>query len=334
MPPKKKKKKGGGRSKRASHSYLKRIFTDLKHPAAFSSPYKLYKAAKKDGKDITLREVEEWLESQKSYTLYRDIKTKFYRRKVLARGIRYQYQADLVDYSALKRDNSGFTFLLTVIDCFSRFALALPIKSKQALHVLEGLEKAFAEMGKPLKFQTDQGKEFYNKHVSAYLSKSKVHHFSTDQELKAQIVERFNRTLREALKKSMAERKSLRYVDVLPDFLYGYNHRPHSSIYPYSPAEVNEKNEKKVYEIQYREYLDSRKARHRYQIGDRVRIAAYKGAFRKSYKEKNFTEEIFEIVDTLHTNPPTYRLKDLSGELLTGAFYEQQLQRVRGDHNG
>ena len=127
----------------------------------------------------------------------------------------------------------------------------------------------------------------------------------------------------------MAERQSLRYIDELPNFLQGYNSRPHSSIYPYSPTSVNKNNEKKVYEIQYREYLDSRKARHRYQIGDRVRIAAYKGTFRKSYKEKNFTEEIFEIVDTLDTNPPTYRLKDLNGELLVGAFYEQQLQRVR-----
>ena len=326
MPKEKKKKQIG---KRGLSVYLKKIYTDLKHPAAFASPYKLYKAAKKDGKDVTLAEVEKWLESQKTYTLYRDIKSKFYRRKVLTRGIGYQYQADLVDYSALKRDNSGFTFLLTIIDCFSRFALALPIKSKQGLHVLEGLKRAFKEMGKPIKFQTDKGKEFYNKHVSTFLSRSKVHHFSTDQELKAQIVERFNRTLRETLKKSMAERKSLRYIDVLPDFLYGYNHRPHSSIYPYSPAGVDKSNEQEVYEIQYREYLNSRKASHRYQIGDRVRIAAYKGPFRKSYKEKNFTEEIFEIVDTLHTNPPTYRLKDLFGELLEGAFYEQQLQRVR-----
>lgn len=325
--PRKKERRTSRR--RGLFSYLKRIYTDLTHEAAFSSPYKLYRAAKKDGKDVTLSEVEEWLESQKTYTLYRDIKSKFYRRKVLTRGIRYQYQADLVDYSALKRDNSGFTFLLTVIDCFSRFALALPIKSKQSLHVLEALKRCFKEMGKPLKLQTDHGKEFYNRHVSSFLSRSNVHHFSTDQELKAQIVERFNRTLRETLKKSMAERQSLRYIDELPSFLQGYNNRPHSSIYPYSPAAVNKNNEKKVYEIQYREYLDSRKARHRYQIGDKVRIAAYKGPFRKSYKEKNFTEEIFEILDTLHTNPPTYRLKDLNGELLEGAFYEQQLQRVR-----
>ena len=77
----------------------------------------------------------EWLETQKSYTLHRRVRTKFRRRKVVTRRVCYQYQADLVDYSKLKRDNSGFTYVLTVIDCFSRFALALPIKRKNGVEV-------------------------------------------------------------------------------------------------------------------------------------------------------------------------------------------------------
>ena len=61
----------------------------------------------------------------------------------MSRGIGYQYQADLVDYSVLKRDNSGFTFVLTIIDVFSHVALALPIKSKSGPKVAAALEKAF-----------------------------------------------------------------------------------------------------------------------------------------------------------------------------------------------
>ena len=124
---------------------------------------------------------------------YRRIKVKYPRRKVLSRGLRYQYQADLVDYSALKRDNCSFTFLLTIIDIFSRFALAIPIKSKKGSHVATALEKAFKVMKPPRKLQTDMGKEFYNSHVKRVLNRYRVHHFSTDQPLKAQIVERFNR---------------------------------------------------------------------------------------------------------------------------------------------
>ena len=90
-------------------------------------------------------------------------------------------------------------------------------------------------MKPPRKLQTDMGKEFYNSHVKRVLNRYRVHHFSTDQPLKAQIVEHFNRTLRETLKQSMAYRKSLDYISVLSDFLYGYNARPHTAFLPFAP---------------------------------------------------------------------------------------------------
>ena len=168
---------------------MKSIYTDLRNPASFSSPHGLYKAAKKINPNITFRDVEFWLETQPVYTLYQKSKNAFKRHKVLSRGIGYQYQADLVDYSALKRDNSGFTFVLTIIDVFSCVALALPIKSKSGPKVAAALEKAFHVLKSPKKLQTDLGKEFYNKHVQDLLKRNKVHHFSTDQPLKASLVE-------------------------------------------------------------------------------------------------------------------------------------------------
>ena len=93
---------------------------------------------------------------------------------------------------------------------------------------------------------------------------------------------------------------------------------------------VTKQNECAVHEIQYGDYLHSERKKHRYQIGDRVRIASYRNVFRKSYRNNTFTCELFEIVDTLQTNPPTYKLKDLKeGELIGGTFYEEELQRVR-----
>ena len=136
-----------------------------------------------------------------------------------------------------------------------------------------------------------------------------MHHFSTFQDVKAQIVERFNRTLREAILQYMTDRQSLRYVEALPDFLYGYNSRPHSAIYPFSPVCVTKQNEHAVHEIQYGDYLRSERKKHKYQIGDRVRIASYRNVFRKSYRDTTFTRELFEIVDTLQTNPPHLQIK-------------------------
>ena len=83
---------------------------------------------------------------------------KYPRCKVLSQGLRYQYQADLVDYSALKRDNHSYTLVLTIIDIFSRFALAIPSKSKRGHDVATALERAFKIMKPPRKLQTDMGR--------------------------------------------------------------------------------------------------------------------------------------------------------------------------------
>ena len=172
------------------NALLKSIYTDLKYPASFSSPYTLFRAAKQKNPNILFKDVESLLETQPVYTKCRRIKVKYPCCKVLSRGLRYQYQADLVNYSALKRDNRSFTFLLTIIDIFSRFALAIPIKSEKGPHVAAALEKAFKKKP-PRKLQTDMGKEFYNSHIKRVLNRYRVHHFSTDQPLKAQIVECF-----------------------------------------------------------------------------------------------------------------------------------------------
>ena len=167
------------------------------------------------------------------------------------------------------------------------------------------LRRAFDHMGDLKKLHMDQGKEFYNRHVKELLQERSVHHFSTFQNVKAQIVECFNRTLTEAILQYLTDRQSLRYVEALPDFLYSYNNRPHSAIYQFSPTRFDEHNQRAVHEIQYGDYLRSECKKHKYQIRDKVRIASYRNVFRKSYRDTTFTRELFEIVDTLQTNPPT-----------------------------
>ena len=78
--------------------------------------------------------------------------------------------------------------------------------------------------------------------------------------------------------------------------------------------------------------LTQQKAKHKYSIGDHIRKAINEGAFSKSYKFKNFSEKLYEIIGIDHTNPPTYRLKDMrTGNVLDGAVYQEQIQRIRDD---
>ena len=81
-------------------------------------------------------------------------------------GLRQQWQADLVDLSKLKKDKNGMTFLLTVIDIFSKVAWCVPMKNKSAASLVAELDTTFSK-GRPKTMQTDQGLEFLNKSVQA-----------------------------------------------------------------------------------------------------------------------------------------------------------------------
>ena len=160
---------------------------------------------------------------------------------------------------------------------------------------MAALERAFKVMKPPRKLQTDMGKEFYNFHIKRVLNRYRVQHFSTDQPMKAQIVEHFNITLRERLKQLMAHRKSLDNITVLSDFLFGYNARPHTAFLPFAPREVNKNNEAQIYELQYGEYLRQQKAKHKYSLRDCVRKAINKTAFSKSYKFKILVKSCMKL---------------------------------------
>ena len=307
-------------------------FTPTK-ASSFGSPLRLYKAASKVNPLITLDEVKTWLSKQPAYTLHRDLRLRFPRRKVIVNGMRIQYQADLMDCSDIRKENDSNRYLLTVIDCFSRLATAIPLKSKHATVVAPALKRAFKNLGgTPLKLQTDDGSEFKAHFTQDFLKKElgMKNWFHTHQNVKAQIVERFNRTLRGKLQKYFAAAKTLRYIEVLPKLLEGYNNTIHSSLKKYSPAQVNAKNQDKVFELQYRKYLDEKKKRRKFNINDVVRVSAYRATFFKKGTQNNFSAHLFVVTGfDDKTNPPTYRLKSWEdSEAIEGMFYESELQKV------
>lgn len=307
---------------------LKGIYEDVQNPASFSSVDDLYEEAKKKNPKITRRHVEKWLASQNAYTLHKSTTEKFVRRKVLVRGVFHQYQADLLDFQPLSRDNSGTRFILTILDCFSRYAQAIPIKSKHGKNVKRALQKVFKKMRIPRKIQTDQGREFYNQHVSNYLKQNNVIHFSTLSDLKAQMVERFNRTLRSKIHKYMVARNTLKYVNVLPQIVRTYNSKPHSAFnHLFAPNQVKKSNEKEIREILYGDYLAQKKKKHKFEINDFVRLAIKRDKFKKM--TKTFGDDIYLISNKIDSDPPTYNVSRVDdNQLMNGMFYEAQLQKI------
>ena len=147
---------------------------------------------------------------------------------------------------------------------------------------------------------------------------------SENEDLKASVVERFNRSLKTKMYRYFTYKNTRRYIDVLDDMLHSYNNTYHRSI-RMAPTEVNVDNEhivrKRLYPIQPKSH------KWKYEVGDRVRIAKQKRPFRKGYLG-DWSHEIFKIKSRLPTVPVTYELVDLAGESIKGRFYNQELQKV------
>lgn len=253
--------------------------------------------------------------------LHKPARKKFKRRSVTIRGLDDLWQADLVDMSVYSSENKGFRFLLTVIDGFSKYAWALPIKNKSATVVTNAMQSIFNKKRFPRNLQTDDGKEFFNKSFRQLMKKLDINHYSTFSSLKASIVERFNRTLKNMMWKEFSMNGNYRWTGLLKKLIKKYNSTKHRTI-KMRPVEVGPLNEVHLLSTVYQK----RKviSRPRYSKGDHVRISKHKHVFEKGYTP-NWSTEIFKINEIRKTEPRTYILEDYQQDLIQGAFYEQEL---------
>ena len=246
---------------------------------------------------------------------------------MIVNGIDSIWSADLVDMQAFAKANKGFKHLLTVIDVFSKYAWCVPLKNKTGASVVAALADIVKKSDrKPQYLWVDRGGEFYNRVVDGWLKQHDIHRYSTYNEGKAVVVERFNRTLKTAMWKYFTARNTHRYIDVISRLLDQYNNKIHSST-QMSPVDGSKKvNEQRVAAALNR-HRDPPHKKPKFKIGDRVRISKYKGVFDKGYIP-NWTNEVFEVSDVYLTNPTTYKVKDADDEVIEGTFYEAELQRT------
>ena len=183
--------------------------------------------------------------------------------------------------------------------------------------------KIFAKR-KPTKMWVDKGKEFYNKDVQGL-----VELYSTENEEKSSVVERWNRTMKEKMFKYFTTNSTNVYIDVIDELVEQYNHTKHSSI-KMLPVEASKKeNEVVVWRNLYPHINDRElEPNKKFIIGDKVRIIKKKKTFEKGYTPR-WTEEVFVISAVQNTTPATYKITDYSGEEIQGTFYEPELQKTK-----
>ena len=252
--------------------------------------------------------------------LHKPIIKKFEKRKVYSQLKDNIWGVDLAEKKSLSRKNKGIKYLLCVIDLYSKYAFVIPLKDKKGISILNAFDKIIKQYNrKPNKIWVDQGGEFYNNIFKKWLSDNDIIMYSTYNEGKSVVAERFIRTLKSKLYKHMiAIGKNLSY-DVLDDVVNKYNNTKNGTI-KMKPIDVRDNNNKRVYIDEHN------KKRSRFKVGDRVRISKFKNIFAKGYTP-NWSKEIFIVDKINNTVPYTYNLKDLNDEEIIGSFYDQELQK-------
>ena len=176
---------------------------------------------------------------------------------------------DLVDMQLLSKYNKGIRFLLCVIDIFSKYAWVVPLKDKKAITIVKAFQNILKLSNKkPNKIWLDKGSEFYNAYFKKWLRDNDIVMYSTDNEGKFIIAERFIKTLKGRIYEYMTSISKNVYIDKLDDIVNEYNNTYHTTI-KMKPIDVKDNtyiNTSK--EINYKDA--------KFKVGDHVRISKYK----------------------------------------------------------
>ena len=213
---------------------------------------------------------------------------------------------DLKDYGP--ENNRGYRYVLVTIDNFSKFGWTIPLKNKNAQTIKDSFENILINSKrKPNLVESDRGKEFYNNIFQDFLNKNNIKLYSRNSSYGAVFAERFNRTIRDLLKKIVFEHGNANWIDILPTITKQYNNKVHSST-KLTPIQASlKKNEGYV----YKNLLDKReKVKPKLQINDLVRTADLKRTFSKG-DTTNWSYKLYKITEIINDTIPTYHIDNL-----------------------
>ena len=183
--------------------------------------------------------------------------------------------------------NKRFTFLLCVIDIFSKFAWVVPLKYIISISIVDAFQKILDKSGgKPNKILVDKGSEFYNNSFIKWLKDKDIEVFSIHNEVKTVVAEGFIRTLKTKIYKYLTSMSKNVYIDKLDDIVGEYHNTYHRTI-KMKPVDVKDNTH-----IDFEKEFNDKDRK--FKIGDHVKISKYKNIFAKGYT-KNWSENLFVI---------------------------------------
>jgi hypothetical protein len=265
------------------------LYVDTKQ--GLRNPLLIYKTMKEKGYVITLKKVKEILDNLAERQINKGrVKLKLYR---ITAPIGH-YQCDLMFYDQHKVLNRGYHIILSMIEIPTRIGYMEPLKNKQGSSIVQAFENIFKRIvNKPVNIVMDKGSEFIDARVQKFLKDRDISYdyADTDDKHKMGMIERFNRTIRGYFQKYFTLRNTFKWIDVIEDIEYNYNHTVHSTLRK-APIEMTDNDiEKKRLE----DMLHNETVRDKIDLeeGDHVRIKNKKTIYEKEGNQ--YTEEVYVI---------------------------------------
>ncbi len=209
-----------------------------------------------------------------------------------------------------EKQNKGYKYILTVIDVFSKFAWAVPLKDKTGNTLKAAFSSITSDSGRICKkLWIDFGCEFKNKVFNGWLKENNIELYHTQNEGKAMIIERFNRTVKEKMFFHFTVQGNQKWVDLLPKPIEQYNNSFHRTIKATPIFASKPENSSLIFQNMFLSNKEMNPIKNpKFKIGNHVRIYRYKKHFEKGY-QTNWTAEVFRITEVLKTDPVTYKMK-------------------------
>ena len=187
----------------------------------------------------------------------------------------------------ISKFNTGFWFLLCVIDIFSKYAWVAPLKDKKGVSIVDVFQKILDDSNrKPNKIWVDKVSEFYNSSFKKWLKDKDMEMYLIHNEGKSVVAERFIRTLKTKIYKYMTSVSKNVYISKLDDITNEYSNTYHRAILM-KPIDVKENRY-----IDFKKEVNDKNSK--FKVDDHVRISKYKNIFTKWYTP-HWLEEVFEI---------------------------------------
>ena len=116
------------------------------------------------------------------------------------------------------RMNKGYKYIFTNIDIFSKYAWAFSIKSKTIKQIKSCFQKIFKQR-RPKYIWSDQESSFFSKEMLKFFEDHNIKIYYTNSHLKAVVIERFNRSLRELMMKKFVKSNITIWYNILPELI-------------------------------------------------------------------------------------------------------------------